>query len=222
MTESASKAFDQQVAASVALVDNMLRGRETGYRVEVTNDRWESSGPGQRITISGRAYTAISPKGRISGEWAVIKSGAGVTVKPVLDVNNEQYLVFVFKPHPAIRGWVLEFPSGGAKQINLNGMKVLETVTQAAARELEEETGYRAGSLDIIMRDMSFAPFRFDQSETVVAATQLTKGEQRLEYEETLMEVHMIPAKMLKDMLVHNVIKDFRTFAVASDHLLRQ
>ena len=221
MAESASK-FDQQVAASVALVDNLLRGKETGYRVEVTNDRRESVGPNQRITISGRAYTAISSKGRTSSEWAVVISGAGVTVKPVLDVNHEQYMCFVFKPHPAIREWVLEFPSGGMKQINLNGVKALETVTQAAARELEEETGYRAGSLEIIMKDMRFAPFRFDQNETVVAATQLMKGEQRLEPEEKLMEVHVIPVRMLKDMLTYNVIKDFRTFAVVSDHLLRQ
>ncbi len=198
---------------SVQLLESLLRGTDTGHKVISNSDVWEGVGPGGRIKISPRAYEVITPEGRsIHETWTVVKQSDGVTIKPVLTEGQENYLVLLYKPHPAIGQWLLEFPSGGKK--------TTETIEQTAIRELEEETGYKAGNIKIIMRDMRFAPFRFDQNETVAEAMDLVEGKRKLEYEESVIEVHLVPKGMIKDLLRHNVIKDFRTRAIAAEHLL--
>jgi 8-oxo-dGTP pyrophosphatase MutT (NUDIX family) len=219
---SGSKAFDQQVTASIALADNLLRGKDTGHRMELAEDMWIGVGQNQRLKISDRRYTAIAPNGeKLTETWTVAKKGSdGVTIKPVIEANHEKYLVFVFKPQTSIGQWSLEFPSGGAKQLNVNGVKVLETPEQTATRENEEETGFIPGKLEVIMRGMCFAPFILDTNEIVFEATQLTYSTRKPDYAERLTEVHILPIGVVREMLSHNTIKDFRSAAIAADHLL--
>ena len=70
------------------------------------------------------------------------------------------------------------------------------------------------------MRGMHFAPFMLDINEIVFEATQLTYGSRKPDYEERLSEVHILPIGMVREMLSHNAIKDFRSAAIAADHLL--
>jgi ADP-ribose pyrophosphatase len=198
---------------SIQLLESLLREKDTGHKVVVDSDTWEGVGPGSRIKVSPRNYRIITPEGRsIQETWTVVKQSDGVTIKPVLTEEQENFLVLLYKPHPAVGQWLLEFPSGGKK--------ATETIEQTAARELEEETGYKAGGMNVIMRDMRFAPFRFEQNETVVEAKDLTEGKRKLEYEESVMEVHLVPEGMIADLLRYNIIKDFRTRAIAAEHLI--
>lgn len=206
--------LDAKVTKSVELANNLLSGRETGHRIEIACDHWEGVGPGNRIKMSPRSYKVITPDGKeIQETWTVVKQSDGVTIKPVLEADHDQYLVYIFKPHPAIGLWLLEFPSGGKKPT--------ETIEQTALREVEEETGFKPNRVEVIMRNMRFAPFRFEQDETVVDARNLVQGSRKLEYEETPIEVHVIPVKLAEELLRRNVIADFRTYAVTADHLLR-
>lgn len=198
---------------SARLVETLLRGKETGHRVELGADKWEGVGPGQRIRISSRPYKVITPDGRtIEQSWTVVRQGDGITIKPVLGKGKDSYIVLIYKPHPAVGKWLLEFPSGGIR----SG----ETTILAGIRELEEETGFKAQKARVIMQDMHFAPFRFDQRETVVEATDLMQGVRKPDYEEQPIETHLIPQMYLKPLLHHGVITDFRTYSIIAEHLL--
>ena len=204
---------DIQIARSIQFAEDLLSGKDTGHRINTVQDTWAGVGPNQWIKISNRSYVVTAPNGgKINATWTVVKQSDGVTIKPVLEANHDEHIIFIYKPHPSINGWNLELPSG-AKKIG-------ETVEQASKRELEEETGFKAGEVKVIMEGMRFAPFRFDQTETVLAATQLTPGNRKLDYAEQLIEVHIIPVKMVEDLLKYHVITDFRTYAIAADHLL--
>ena len=194
-----------------------MRGTDTGHRIELLGDSFRDVA-GKRVQVSDRRYRVTTPSGmQIEETWNVVRTNqitVGSTVMGIGDDSREKFMVYIFKPHPAVMGWQLEFP-GGAKE---NG----ESIEMSAGREFEAETGFRAGKLHIIMEGMHFAPYRFEQSEYVMEATDLTIGRRKPDFEERPIEVHLIPVALLPDLLKYGVIKDFRTYAVTADYLLRK
>ncbi|MEZ4239775.1 MAG: NUDIX hydrolase [Myxococcota bacterium] len=75
-------------------------------------------------------------------EWAERTNASGVV--GVAALTPDRCVLFVEQHRPPIGGRVLEMPAGLAGDLADAGDEALE---QAAARELEEETGYRAGRL---------------------------------------------------------------------------
>ena len=93
----------------------------------------------RRILGKGRYLTLVDDNG-----WEYV-TRAGVTgVVVIVAVTAAQELVLVEQYRPAVRQRVIELPAGLVGDID--GQQA-ESMLDAAARELEEETGYRAGAL---------------------------------------------------------------------------
>ena len=80
-------------------------------------------------------------------------------------------LVLVEQYRPAIGANVIELPAGIAGDIS---GKEEESIIQAAGRELEEETGYRAENLELIVTGCT-SPGIIDERISVVLASGLSK-----------------------------------------------
>ena len=90
----------------------------------------------------GRFLRLVSRK-----TWEFVQRPNASAVVIIAAVNAEGEAVLVEQYRESVRRWVIEWPAGlvgdgdGAEH---------ESLTAAAARELEEETGYRAESVEIV------------------------------------------------------------------------
>lgn len=81
-----------------------------------------------------------------------------------------------------------------------------------AAREVEEETGYRAGKIEPLTAFYA-SPGILDERMTAFLATDLTPGKQSLDADEEI-EVFAIPQWQVRDMLKDGHIEDGKTIAI--------
>lgn len=93
-------------------------------------------------------------------EWDYIahRKGAAAVV-PVLDNGN---ILMVRQYRNAIERYTLEIPAGSRDSVD-------EPTAVCAARELEEETGYRAGSLELLIKVATTVAFCNEQIDVYVA-----------------------------------------------------
>lgn len=107
----------------------------------------------------------------------------------VVAVEDDQ-LVLVEQYRPRLRDTFLECPSGGIDEG--------ESVLDAAARELREETGFEAAHLEHLT---TYYPSGWDRyTRSVVFATGLTPGEQELDDGEYL-DVRTLPVERALSVL---------------------
>jgi ADP-ribose pyrophosphatase len=102
--------------------------------------------------------------------------------------------------HPAVR-YLLEVPAGTLK----HG----EPPEEGAVRELEEELGYTAGSMEKLS-EFFVTPGFCEEKMWVYLATELTATEQRLEDDEIL-EIVRIPFSQALGMITTGEIEDAKT-----------
>jgi ADP-ribose pyrophosphatase len=95
-----------------------------------------------------------------------------------------------------------------------------EPVELCAARELEEETGYRAASLTPLL-DFYPAPGISDERMHAFVATGLTQSAQQLDATEQIDVVPLAPTEVLR-MLAAREIEDAKTIAVLLFHRFLQ
>ena len=86
-----------------------------------------------------------------------------------------------------------------------------ETVDQAAKRELEEETGYRAAKMELLITVSTTVAF-CNETIDVYLATELTPTQQHLD-EDEFVEVECFTIDELKDMVLTQKIQDSKTAA---------
>lgn len=125
--------------------------------------------------------------------------GAAVVV-PLLEGGSVLYLE---QFRPAVGEWIIELPAGTVAP----GEEPRET----AAREIEEEVGYRAGILEelgVILPSPGYTSERIH----VFLARELVKTQARREPHE-VMVVRRAPLSQLIRMVYSNVIKDAKTIA---------
>lgn len=82
------------------------------------------------------------------GRWEYAERtnpGGGVMI---IALTNEDKLLFVEQPRPAIECMTIEMPAGLVGDVSSHAD---EDAIEAARRELVEETGYRAGRVDFLM-----------------------------------------------------------------------
>lgn len=131
----------------------------------------------------------------------MVRHNGAATVLPILETPKGIKVVMVRNERVTIDQFLLELPAGGIDQG--------EDPRVAAGRELVEETGYRAGSLDPLCRFLT-TPGLTDELMHVFVARDLTHVGQQLEpYESLSVELHD-PASII-DMIDRNEITDAKT-----------
>lgn len=102
------------------------------------------------------------------GRWEYVGRARGIHAAVILAVHEGE-AILVEQPRAALRARCLELPAG------LVGDEAQgEAVEVAAARELEEETGYRAERIELLGRFAS-SPGMLSETFTLVRATGLTR-----------------------------------------------
>lgn len=130
----------------------------------------------------------------------VITHPGSVVVLPLL--QNERFVMIRQYRH-ATRQYLWELVAG---RIDSG-----ETVKKAAARELLEETGYRAKRYSVFL-DLFPTPGFLEERMYIVLAEGLTEGKAQPEEDEKI-EVRIFGAKKLKQMMQDGRLRDAKTIA---------
>ena len=131
----------------------------------------------------------------------VVEHPGAAVILPVLDDQR----IILIRNHRRILGKTLwELPAGT--------LEAEEPPVTCAARELEEETGYRAGHISPLTEFFA-SPGILNERMYGFLATELTKTQQALDpYEE--IEVFPTPGWQVRDMIQEGHIEDGKTIAL--------
>lgn len=132
-----------------------------------------------------------------------------VVVVPVLDDGG---IVLIRNYRFAVGERLLELPAGM--------LEAGEDPARAAARELAEETGYRAGRIEKL-GEFYTGPGTTDENMHAFLAGELAPGEQELEPHEEI-GVEVVPGDRVRAMVAGGTIHDAKTIAALTYYWLRQ
>lgn len=149
--------------------------------------------------------TVQVPNGNVV-EWDFIGHKGAAAVVPV---RADGKLLMVRQYRNALDRYTLEIPAGG-----LNGAS--EPTKDAAARELEEETGYRSADLELLITVRTTVAFCNEKIDIYVARN-LARGEQHLD-EDEFINVEPYSVEELSDMILTGKIEDSKTIAAVMSY----
>ena len=142
--------------------------------------------------------TVKIPNGNIA-EWDFIGHKGAAAVLPVLKNGN---VLMVRQYRNALDRYTLEIPAGGLESPD-------EPIIDCAARELEEETGYKSDNLEILLSLHTTVAFCNEKIE-VFLARDLVKTSQHLDEDEYIdVEEHSI--EELLEAVYSGKIEDSKT-----------
>lgn len=142
--------------------------------------------------------TVLVPNGNVA-EWDFIGHKGAAAVVPVCEDGR---LLMVRQYRNALDRYTLEIPAGG-----LNGAD--EPTAAAAARELEEETGFRSENLEFLISIRTTVAFCNEKIDIYVAH-KLIKSSQHLD-EDEFIEVEAYTVEELCHMIYEGKIEDSKT-----------
>ena len=122
----------------------------------------------------------------------------------VLPVTKDGKILMVRQYRNALDRETLEIPAGSRDSTE-------EPTSVCAARELEEETGYRAAKMELLITVSTTVAF-CNETIDVYLATELTPTQQHLD-EDEFVEVECFTIDELKDMVLTQKIQDSKTAA---------
>lgn len=146
-----------------------------------------------------RRDEVIEPNG-LRARREVITHPGSVVVLPVL---NDGRILMIRQYRHATRQYLWELVAGRIDEG--------ESVKQAAARELREETGYRAKRLSVFL-DVFPTPGFLEERMYILLAEGLTKGEAQPEKDEKIFS-RTYNLKELKHMLTTGKLRDAKSIA---------
>lgn len=160
---------------------------------------------GERTLHTGRSYDFVElsvdhPDGQRRTKPMVRHRGAACII-PLLETPSGPAVVMVRNDRVTIEDFLLELPAGG--------IDAGEDPAAAAARELEEETGYRAATVEALARFYT-TPGLTDELMHAFVARGLTHVGQKLEPYEVL-TVHPVPVVDLLAMMDRGELADGKT-----------
>lgn len=157
-----------------------------------------------RITHEGPVFRVerreYAPPGGRAFVRDIVRHPGAVTILPVLDDGG---IVFVRNYRVAVDAPLLELPAGKLERG--------EDPKEAAGRELEEETGYRAAAI-VPLGQFFTTPGFSDERMHAFLATGLTHVGQRLEPGEEI-TVETVPSVEVWPMIRDGAIRDGKTIA---------
>ena len=164
------------------------------------------------VLMSGRVYSVerrhYHRAGRNVTREVVVHPGA-VAILPVLDDGR---VVLIRNYRFATDQELLELPAGT--------LEPDEPPERCALRELEEETGYRAGRLEPLC-EFYTTPGICTERMWVFVATRLTETRQNLQGAEEI-RVVIMAGDQVRQMLREGRIEDGKTIAALGTYFLRQ
>jgi ADP-ribose pyrophosphatase len=130
----------------------------------------------------------------------------------VLPVRQDGRIVLIHNFRHAVDRELLEVPAGT--------LEPGETPAACAARELEEETGYVAGSVQPLCEFFT-TPGITNEHMTAFLATDLTHRGQRLDAGEQI-RVEVFRPEQVRQMVADGWIRDGKTLAILGQYFLRE
>ncbi len=140
------------------------------------------------------------PNGNVV-KWDFIKHNGAAAVVPV---DEKGRLIMVRQYRNALERYTLEIPAGGLQTPE-------EPTMDAAARELEEETGYKAGEIELLLTIRTTVAFCNEKID-IYLARNLTPGSQHLD-EDEYVQVKAYTVDELTEKIYAGEIQDSKTVA---------
>ena len=140
------------------------------------------------------------PDGKIA-KWDFINHDGAAAVVPVTDDGK---ILMVKQYRNALDRYTLEIPAGKLDD-------KLEETKVCAARELEEETGYKAGNLEFLITLRTWVAFTNEKID-VYFATDLTPTKQHLD-EDEFIDVKAYELEELKEMIFRGELQDTKSIS---------
>lgn len=144
--------------------------------------------------------TVEIPNGNVA-EWDFIGHKGAAAVIPV---TNDGKILMVRQYRNALDRYTVEIPAGGLENKD-------EPMIKCAARELEEETGYKSDNLEFLLSLRTTVAFCNEKIE-VFLARDLKKTKQHLDEDEYI-DVVSYDVEELVDMIYAGKIEDSKTVA---------
>ncbi|MDE3017479.1 MAG: NUDIX hydrolase [Nitrospirota bacterium] len=142
-------------------------------------------------------------------ELEIIRHPGAAAVVPMKDDGT---VVLIRQFRHAAGGFIYEIPAGK--------LGPGENPLLCAAREMEEEIGYRAGSLDLLASIFT-APGFADEVIHIYLGTDLSPSKQQLEHDEVL-EIVEMPLERALGLIQDGTIRDGKTIVGLQSVYLRQ
>lgn len=142
----------------------------------------------------------ITPKGN-NVKWDYLEHKGAAAVIPVM---NDGRIIMVRQWRNAIDKFALEIPAGGKDGKD-------EPTLNCAARELEEETGYKSDNIQFLQTIVPAIAYSGEKIDVYVAFD-LVKSEQHLDPDEDI-NLEIYEVEELIDKILTNEINDSKTVA---------
>lgn len=160
---------------------------------------------GRRLVAKGSIIdyyrdTVQVPNGNVV-EWDFIGHNGAAAVVPVLEDGR---ILMVRQYRNALDRYTLEIPAGGLESRD-------EPTKDAAARELEEETGYKSSQLEFLISLRTTVAFCNEKIDIYVAK-QLQESKQHLD-EDEFINVEAYTLNELQTMIFQGKIEDGKTIS---------
>lgn len=146
------------------------------------------------------SYDMLVPNGNHT-RWDVIEHKGAAAIVPVDDEGN---IILVRQYRGAIDDLLLEIPAGGRDSVE-------EDFAVCAARELEEEIGYRSEEIHHLVDYHSAAAYTSEKI-AIYYTEKLIPSEQHLD-ENEFVRIERYPLSKLVDMIASGEITDGKTIA---------
>jgi ADP-ribose pyrophosphatase len=121
---------------------------------------------GERIVWQGRFITA-----KVRGRWEYVSRARGIRAAVILAIDEADQVILVEQFRIPLGRPCIELPAG---LVGDGEDSAGENVESAAARELEEETGYRAARMEVL-GEFHSSPGMVTESYTLLRAHGLTR-----------------------------------------------
>ena len=151
------------------------------------------------------------PNGKIE-KWDFVSHRMGAAC--VIAVKDDGKILMVRQYRNALDRETLEVPAGKRDSVG-------EDTKICAARELEEETGYRAGKLEKMLSLKSTVAFCDELIDVYLATDLECRGEQHLDESEDI-DIEAWDLKDLMDMCYSGKIQDAKTVAAIMAYAARR
>jgi ADP-ribose pyrophosphatase len=155
------------------------------------------------VVWQGKFVTA-----RKKGRWEYVSRARGIRAAVILAIDEEDHVLLVEQHRVPLGKRCIEMPAG---LIGDDDGKQGEDASEAAARELEEETGYRAERMEMIGEFFS-SPGMVSESFTLLKAHGLTKVGEGGGTDSEDITVHRVPVSGIAE-----AIADWRAQGLAID-----